>query len=188
MATLFGRSGLARVGLVVLILLGSGAAVAYATGLVGSDGTIHGCVSNATGALRIVKSGTACTSSEYPLSWSQGSPPGIPVQLPATAYAHFVDGTLDVARSVGVTSWIRYPGTSTTLLSTYCLQLRFVPKSVSTSTGFGGSSLLVSASLPYVALSGEKAMGLTPCRNASAAVVVSEPPGRPSDFYVSLTR
>jgi hypothetical protein len=145
-------------------------------------------VSNTTGALRVVKGGTACASSEYPLSWSQGSP-GIPVQPPpgtGTAYAHFVDGTLDGARSVGVTSWVRYPGTSVTLLSTYCIQLRFVPKNVTTSTGFGGSSVLMSNSLPYVALNGEKAMALTRCPNASAAVVVSEPPGKPSDFYLSL--
>lgn len=57
------------VALLALVIAASGAAVAA----IPSNGTINGCYSTKTGALRVIDSGQSCSKGETPLSWKDGS-------------------------------------------------------------------------------------------------------------------
>jgi hypothetical protein len=59
--------------LALFVALGGGALAA--TGLVGSDGKIRGCVS-ASGQLKVLKSGKHCKRGETAIAWSQRGPAG----------------------------------------------------------------------------------------------------------------
>src|SRR5262245_61515675 len=177
------RGRWAKVLLVAVTLFGATAAVAYATGLVGSVSTISACVNNNGGAVRIVNGTRECKRGERALSWQRGSATAR-AKKPETAFAHFTNGLLDQSRSSGVLSATRFFGSNT---ATYCVQLGFVPKNVTTAQGLSvtvfesGLSLRETAPMALaVALSGEQAMGLMPCPNASAAIRVVE--GQNSNF------
>jgi hypothetical protein len=59
----------------IAVFLSLGGA-AYASGYVGSDGSIHGCVAKG-GALSVIKPGGHCTKGAS-LTWSQRGPQGLP--------------------------------------------------------------------------------------------------------------
>lgn len=65
-------------GMVVVIAGVGGTAWAVATvaSIVGSDGVIHGCYTERTGALRVVAPGTACDRGEQAIEWNQQGPQG----------------------------------------------------------------------------------------------------------------
>jgi hypothetical protein len=62
----------AAMGLGALSVAGLNVAVAA-----GHSGTIHGCVANSDGALRIAKSASSCTSHEHSLSFNKRGPQGL---------------------------------------------------------------------------------------------------------------
>lgn len=72
------------------VFLGLGGGAYAVTGMPGRDGVFHGCVSNKTGVLRVVRNSTSCikpkthgrhrTSGEFAVSWNQQGPPGKPGQ------------------------------------------------------------------------------------------------------------
>lgn len=66
-------SGWTAVATVATVLTVAGLAVAA---IRSSSGTIHSCYSKRNGALRIVKAGTKCKSSERALAWNQRGPTG----------------------------------------------------------------------------------------------------------------
>lgn len=59
-----------------IVLLAGG--VAFAVGTIpGSDGVIHGCYNNRTGALRVIDpASTSCADKESPIFWNQEGAPG----------------------------------------------------------------------------------------------------------------
>ncbi|GAA3122830.1 hypothetical protein GCM10017600_18140 [Streptosporangium carneum] len=65
-------AALAAAMLVGGVLTAGGAALATAM----NQEAIHGCVTTATGALRVVAEGTACEEGETALDWNRQGPPG----------------------------------------------------------------------------------------------------------------
>ena len=72
---------LAAVGAAALVV-GSGAAVGMtlANRYLDTDGRYHGCVAR-SGALRVVREGTACRARETAIVWNQAGPRGRPGRL-----------------------------------------------------------------------------------------------------------
>jgi type VI secretion system secreted protein Hcp len=67
-----------KIALPTIAALGAGAAVGVAA-IPSADGTIHACVANSNGAVRIIdaEAGTTCAATtETPLSWNQRGPAG----------------------------------------------------------------------------------------------------------------
>ena len=181
-------SRLLRLGLAIATLFGASAAVAYATGLIGDDPTITACVSNKDGTLHIVQDARSCSSAEHVLSWSASIPGHSPS---AQVFAHFAGGTLDVGRSQGVQSWSRSYNPSRSL-ATYCVNLRFVPRNVTTGLGIIGdtsSIFVLNNQAIAVTLAGESAIAKTQCPAASAAAVVPEgATANYVDFYLYFSQ
>lgn len=177
--------------------LGVFGAAAYATGLLSQDSLINGCVNNATGVLRVVSNGASCSSGERAISWARGG--AAPQDAPTlskpgqVAYAHFTGGALDASRSSGITSWSRYWANDG---ATYCINVRFTPRNVTTSAGFFANPSLTSvvqlkySYQPWFALKGEPGMSATPCPvgTSAAAQVFEYQATNFADFYVSLSQ
>jgi hypothetical protein len=96
----------ALVAAVVIVLGATGVALAAGSG----PTTIHGCYLKQGGALRHVKSGSACKSSEVAIAWNERGPRGPrgrrgPVGPAGSARAYAAvnaDATLDAARSKNI--------------------------------------------------------------------------------------
>ncbi|HEY7003213.1 MAG TPA: collagen-like protein [Gaiellaceae bacterium] len=71
------RSTRRRILITLAVLALSGLGVTVAFGVTSSAGTIHGCVNKKTLVLRVVKSATACKSSETHISWNAQGPQGL---------------------------------------------------------------------------------------------------------------
>src|SRR4051812_1605578 len=68
-----------KIAVPTIAALGAGAAVGVAA-IPSADGTIHACVANADGAVRIIdtEAGATCPATSKPLDWNQQGPPGAP--------------------------------------------------------------------------------------------------------------
>jgi len=70
------KSAALAVAAAVGVVGGSAWAAQTVTSMVSANGTIHGCVANAGGALRVVAAGRPCRATETAIQWNQVGPRG----------------------------------------------------------------------------------------------------------------
>jgi hypothetical protein len=64
--------------LALFVALGSSSYALAGHGLVHPDGSLYGCVTKSSGALRLIRARASCRRDEVAVSWAQKGPPGDP--------------------------------------------------------------------------------------------------------------